>query len=525
MFGFQRQTSLLAAVAAVWLASGRPAPAQTPPVAPPPSEPSPTLPGLVEILQDKPTFYVRADVARVSRRYREGEAIELTVVSEADAYLYVLYQQADGKVVQIYPNSGTADNRIGARQTVSIPGENDRFAWTIGAPYGKEIIKVIAAKEPLAKLDDPSLRKQMFAPVEDERLKALAVELQSENRVAWGTDQVDLATFAKDAGPDVPKGRRIGVFFGVSEYRFHAEAKAAAPNGSGMNLKACHRDARRMTELMQSEGRLDLVRTFVNEQATRDNLEQVVTQWLPAASQPGDTVFIYFSGHGGQIPDADGDEQDRQDEFLLPHDFLGPEAVDGLLQKAQRGELDPAKAKLAATVAELMKKAPSPQAMKLALMHASGVTDDLFGHWVQRLAGRQVVVILDICHSGGFSAREKDLSAAAKAGSFDFVDGEFTRLKDLGQRDMALLAACESFDTAQERPLRDMGVFTYSLAEVIETADRTTTLENAFEYCRVQMARHFEEENAQNDAAGKPRKDGHKPVMLNLCTKPVVMKP
>jgi hypothetical protein len=525
MFAFQRRLSRFAAVAAMWLAAGGPAPAQTPPVAPPPSEPSVLTPGLVEILQDKPTFYVRADVNRVSRRYREGEAIELTVASETDAYLYVLYQQADGKVVQIYPNSGTADNRIGARQTVSIPSENDRFAWTVGAPYGKEIIKVIAAKEPLVKLDDPSLRKAMFAPVEDERLKALAVELQSENRVAWGTDQVDLTTFAKDTGPDAPKGRRIGIFFGVSEYKYHAEAFEGSGKSKGWNLHCCHRDARRMAELMRSEGRLDDVRVFVNDQATRANLEYAVTRWLPAVSQPGDTVFIHFSGHGGQLDDDDGDEQDKKDEFLLPHDFIGFHAVDGLMKLQQDGKLDPAKAQLAANVAQMLKKGIAPEKIRLALAKATGVTDDLFGHWCQRLAGRQVVVFLDICHSGGFSPREKDFTARAPDEEFNFVDGEFGRLKDLGQRDMALLAACESYDTAQERLEGDLGVLTYNLAAVIQSADQSVTLEKAYEYCRVEIARYFEEINAQIAAeGGKPNK-GHKPVMLNLCTKPVVLKP
>lgn len=38
-------------------------------------------------------------------------------------------------------------------------------------------------------------------------------------------------------------------------------------------------------------------------------------------SQPGDSVFLHFSGHGAQILDKSGDEDDGFDETLIPVDF------------------------------------------------------------------------------------------------------------------------------------------------------------------------------------------------------------
>ena len=38
-------------------------------------------------------------------------------------------------------------------------------------------------------------------------------------------------------------------------------------------------------------------------------------------SQPGDVVFISFSGHGGNVKDEDGDEEDGMDESIIPVDF------------------------------------------------------------------------------------------------------------------------------------------------------------------------------------------------------------
>lgn len=57
------------------------------------------------IQQQAPSFLVRAEVNRESRDYREGDSFSLSVVSEVDAYVYVIYQQADGQAYQVFPNS------------------------------------------------------------------------------------------------------------------------------------------------------------------------------------------------------------------------------------------------------------------------------------------------------------------------------------------------------------------------------------------------------------------------------------
>lgn len=38
-------------------------------------------------------------------------------------------------------------------------------------------------------------------------------------------------------------------------------------------------------------------------------------------SKAGDVVFLHYSGHGGRVPDRDGDEDDGYDETLIPVDF------------------------------------------------------------------------------------------------------------------------------------------------------------------------------------------------------------
>lgn len=44
-------------------------------------------------------------------------------------------------------------------------------------------------------------------------------------------------------------------------------------------------------------------------------------RWLVNGAQPNDSLFLHYSGHGGQTPDLDGDEDDGYDEVIYPVDF------------------------------------------------------------------------------------------------------------------------------------------------------------------------------------------------------------
>lgn len=55
-------------------------------------------------------------------------------------------------------------------------------------------------------------------------------------------------------------------------------------------------------------------------QPTRANIIRAL-HWLVADAQPNDSLFLHFSGHGGQTEDLDGDEEDGLDETIYPVDF------------------------------------------------------------------------------------------------------------------------------------------------------------------------------------------------------------
>jgi len=61
---------------------------------------------------------------------------------------------------------------------------------------------------------------------------------------------------------------------------------------------------------------------------TRENIMKAMYD-LVADAQPGDHFVLHFSGHGGQIPNLDGTEEDGLDEVIFPVDidYRGPDDI------------------------------------------------------------------------------------------------------------------------------------------------------------------------------------------------------
>lgn len=94
-------------------------------------------------------------------------------------------------------------------------------------------------------------------------------------------------------------------------------AKYGGWNGQ---LNACENDARDMAEIARKTGFED--RTML---LTEDGTVENVTAELARAARiltPGDIFLLTYSGHGGQVPDKNGpdDETDRLDETLVLYD-------------------------------------------------------------------------------------------------------------------------------------------------------------------------------------------------------------
>ena len=102
------------------------------------------------------------------------------------------------------------------------------------------------------------------------------------------------------------------------------------------------------------------LRMLLDAEATGDNILAAIESWLIEGTRPGDEALLYFSGHGFQQPDVDGDEPDNLDETLVPVDVHVDEG------RRVRGM----------------------------------ITDDDIALLLDRLADRRTYVVVDACHSG-----------------------------------------------------------------------------------------------------------------------------
>ncbi|KGO41353.1 Peptidase C14, caspase catalytic [Penicillium expansum] len=107
--------------------------------------------------------------------------------------------------------------------------------------------------------------------------------------------------------------------------------KATASNTPAVRkgqLRGCINDVKNMsTYLNQNFGyaREDMVLLTDDQQnpmsqPTKANILRAM-HWLIKDARPNDSLFFHYSGHGGQTPDLDGDEEDGYDEVIYPVDF------------------------------------------------------------------------------------------------------------------------------------------------------------------------------------------------------------
>mmetsp|Transcript_13369 Transcript_13369/g.24752 ORF Transcript_13369/g.24752 Transcript_13369/m.24752 type:complete len:457 (+) Transcript_13369:120-1490(+) len=108
-------------------------------------------------------------------------------------------------------------------------------------------------------------------------------------------------------------GRKRAVLIGIN-YR-----------GQQGELRGCHNDVLVMKQLLHQYGFEEsdmklLMDDDMNINPTTHNILAAM-EWLHDGAEPNDSLFLHYSGHGGYVNDASGDEDDNRDETIVPVDF------------------------------------------------------------------------------------------------------------------------------------------------------------------------------------------------------------
>ena len=190
--------------------------------------------------------------------------------------------------------------------------------------------------------------------------------------------------------------------------------------------------------MLKDAGYNDIV-TLVNKEATKAEIENAFHQ-LASRCRKGDVVYIHFSGHGQQVTDVDGDEENGLDEAWIPYDaYLKYGEND-------RGEKHLIDDEINVLLTDIRKKIGEEGAM---------------------------LVVVDACHSGD-SSRGEDIGETVRGVSDRFVipvskRGHATK----GAEQWLTLSACKDYQLNQELKTPQVGKLTYALYSISQKREVT----------------------------------------------------
>ena len=238
----------------------------------------------------------------------------------------------------------------------------------------------------------------------------------------------------------------------------------------GGDLPGAEHDARAVRDALVTARGFpeENIRMLLNGEATRAAMEEGITGWLASNARPGDQVTIFYAGHGSQMWDESGDEDDGLDETLAPAD-VHPTNTD------------------------------------------FDISDDVFGEWLAALPTTNVVVVLDNCNSGTgtrdvtpFSRSRQlgrdvnDVTKPATVSRRALPGQEDETGFDAGNTRVLELAAAQPFQAAVDAyfPATDGteafhgGAFTTFLVRELWRAPADATYEEVFEDVREALKRN-----------------------------------
>ncbi|MGD9057385.1 MAG: caspase family protein [Desulfobacterales bacterium] len=240
------------------------------------------------------------------------------------------------------------------------------------------------------------------------------------------------------------------------------------------------------------------IKVLEHENASTEKVYSAIENWLIYGVGPEDRVLFYFSGHGSQIPDENNDENDQFDEVLLLYDVA-------------------------------IKTQSRPRTLTGVLL------DDDLNTMLARMQSRNILVILDACHSGSatrslrlnprsisvndaqvkFFSYSPHIQAAGGQGSFDVLDPETSG--EISGRYVAITACRDdekTISTAQG------SIFTLGLRQVIRSA-AMAGINITPEELQRQTTQFIREEIQSNAIAFHPQIAGSK----NLQKRPLELVP
>jgi len=189
-------------------------------------------------------------------------------------------------------------------------------------------------------------------------------------------------------------------------------------------LSWCINDANGMEDALINNGwEKDQITKLLDTNATKEHIKTELTDIINKTTS-NDYILVFYSGHGTQIPDTNGDETDGYDEAIVPVDFNGD--------------------------------------------ISSLIIDDDLGEIFSHSKTQKGVFIFDSCFSGGFINKSlTDSGLKVRSLTNAKAVGDPTS-QDLDIYNIPVLTASSYNEEAYEDSSLEHGVFTYSILKGFE---------------------------------------------------------
>ena len=240
-----------------------------------------------------------------------------------------------------------------------------------------------------------------------------------------------LALAAPTAGGAPGEGVKRALLVGINNYR-------AVPG-----LQGSINDVQTMREVLISRWGFSEsnIKLLTDEGATRAGILAALNE-LVATAGPNDTVYFHFSGHGSQVQDLNGDEDDGLDETIVPVDGRSPGVPD--------------------------------------------IVDDELDAIFSRLKTRNAVIVLDSCHSGtatrGVDIRARSVPQDMRIKLYEASAVQTRAVVEVMSSRYVVLSAAAPTEEALDGPVdgRYHGFFTFALARSMSAAPPSASAREVF---------------------------------------------
>ena len=164
-------------------------------------------------ISDDPTAPLTVKVWTDQKEYSKGNKVKIYLKGNKPFYAKVIYQEADGNLVQILPNPFRDQNYFNGGVVYELPAGDDRYELEVSPPYGSESVIVYASTAQLGNIkvtDSGAGVYKVNDSLTDVETGTRGISLKPKNGDQQAANSISAAEFAEAKADLIPRNEILG---------------------------------------------------------------------------------------------------------------------------------------------------------------------------------------------------------------------------------------------------------------------------------------------------------------------------